>query len=49
MLKYCPNPAFDGLIGIPAGCNLDAVLKRFTESYKLCGFRYWLWRRAVAL
>lgn len=48
MLKYCPNPAFDGFIALPVGCNLDVVVKRFTEDYKLYDFREWLWKLAHA-
>jgi len=48
MLRYCPNPAFDGFIALPAGCNPKTVIKRFTEDYKLYDFRYWLWRLAEA-
>lgn len=44
MLKYCPNPAFDGFIALPAGSSLEAVISRFKEDYKLYDLRYWLWR-----
>ena len=46
MLSYCPIPAFDGYVALPIGCDEDAVVKRFTEDYKLYDFRYWLWRIA---
>jgi hypothetical protein len=44
MLKYCQNPAFDGFIALPVGCDLDAVLSRFKKDYPLYELRYWLWR-----
>jgi hypothetical protein len=48
MLSYCPVPAFDGYVALPIGCNVDAVVQRFIEDYKLYDFRWWLWRIAKA-
>jgi hypothetical protein len=44
MLKYCQNPAFDGFIALPVGCDLDSVISRFKKDYPLYEFRFWLWR-----
>ncbi len=44
MIKYCPNPSFDGFIALPVGCDLEAVISKFTRDYPLYELRYWLWR-----
>lgn len=46
MLNYCPIPAFNGYVALPLGCNVDSVVERFMEDYKLYDFRFCLWRLA---
>ena len=44
MIKYCQNPAFDGFVALPVGCDLEAVISRFKEDYPLYKIRYCLLR-----
>jgi hypothetical protein len=48
MLRYCPNPAFDGFIALPKDCDVDAVVQRFKEDYNLYDLGDWLWKLAEA-